>query len=334
MLLKSRRTPRGSRRLGAYEVVFGLAASARRGKEESQGIWDVADFAAAPPQAANASNEPVRSELHQKLTEFGFDDRVAAEFVERVEARLLSAGLSVSAEGGTAQAHAGEARQRAIDQELMQYFPRDSSLGPEAGVAVVALVGPPGSGKTSTAVRLAVSRGLAQGRRVVLLAANDHRPGGSEKLRHFAAMLGVDFRVLAKPDELPDQVAGCSSGDLVFIDTPGYGPKDIERARALAGFLAERADVQKHLVLPATLSATDLRSVVQRFEIFAPDKLLLTRLDETGCLGPVFGEAAASRRPLSFVTTGQQVPGDLTPAEEYSLLAPIEKLERSMRTAA
>ena len=62
------------------------------------------------------------------------------------------------------------------------------------------------------------------------------------------------------------------------------------------------------------MKSADITRAVERFELFGPAKLLFTRLDETGTLGPVLNEASRTRKPISFLTAGQQVPEHLEPA--------------------
>jgi len=70
----------------------------------------------------------------------------------------------------------------------------------------------------------------------------------------------------------------------------------------------------------ASLKSADLTRAVERFEIFRPAKLLVTRLDETGSLGAVVSEAARTSKPLSFLSTGQQIPEDLEPATKQRVM--------------
>ena len=62
------------------------------------------------------------------------------------------------------------------------------------------------------------------------------------------------------------------------------------------------------------MKSADLSRVVDAFEIFRPQRLLFTKLDETGSFGPILNEAARTGKPLSFFTTGQRIPEDLEAA--------------------
>jgi flagellar biosynthesis GTPase FlhF len=345
MLLKSRRAQEDARHLGAYEVVFGAtegvladatpSTGTARAASASEGIWDEPSMALSVPAPATAPTPAARprpssaSALYYKLIELDFDEWLAAEFAERVQGRLLAEEFS-EADGSGPRLVGDDGVRRAIALEAERLLPRDSNL--DGGLA--ALIGPPGGGKTSAIVRLAVAYGLAQKRHVVLLAASDHRVAAPGLLRQYAALLGVEFHEAASVDELRERTEQRNEGDLMLIDTPGYGPRDSEQAKALAEFLAERDEIQKHLVLPATLKGEDLQAPVERFEAFGTDRLLFTKLDEAARCGSAFSQAWSSRKPVSFLTTGQQVPGDLVPANRFDLAALLQTRDVAMASAA
>jgi len=344
MLLKSRRSQEDGRHLGAYEVVFGTteslpaaggsatAVTVSGAPSVSEGIWDLPSESSDSPKPAPAKPRSSNANaLYQRLIEMDFDERLAAEFSERVQARLLVESYSGFSDSVSGLAGPGEAAvSRAISLETARLLPQDSSL--EGGL--VAFVGPSGSGKTSAVVRIAVAHGLAEGRRVILLAASDHRVAASIALRQYASLLGVEFHEAADVRELGDYAQRRNEGDMVLIDTPGYGPRDIEQAGVLASFLARHEQIQKHLVLPATLKGEDLRAAEKRFEAFGTDHLLFTKLDETAGCGSALSLASAIRKPISFFTTGQQVPGDLVPAARLELAALLQTRNAAMASAA
>jgi flagellar biosynthesis protein FlhF len=82
----------------------------------------------------------------------------------------------------------------------------------------------------------------------------------------------------------------------------------------LAHFLTTRPGVDTQLVLSASMKSADLSRVVESFEIFRPNRLLFTRLDETATFGSIFNEAARTGKPLSFFSNGQRIPEDLEAA--------------------
>jgi flagellar biosynthesis protein FlhF len=102
----------------------------------------------------------------------------------------------------------------------------------------------------------------------------------------------------------------------------------LERARLELGPEA----MHTHLVLSASMKSADLSRVVDRFEIFRPQRLLFTKLDETETFGPILNEAARTGKPVSFLAAGQRVPEDLEPATQERIVNLI--LERGARLAS
>src|SRR5262249_32812670 len=155
-----------------------------------------------------------------------------------------------------------------------------------------ALVGPPGCGKTTTLVKLAVNYGLTSRRPVLLLSMDTYRVAAAEQLRCYAQILGVAFQVLETITALAQAIEENRGKEIIFIDTPGSGLGDMDNASALARFLSTRPDIDAHLVLPSSMKPADLSRMVDSYEIFRPQHLLFTKLDETGSFGPILNEAA------------------------------------------
>ncbi len=93
---------------------------------------------------------------------------------------------------------------------------------------MAALVGPSGSGKTTTLVKLAVQYGLAGRRPVLLLSVDTYRIAAATQLRSFAAILGVGIQVLETVGALAQAIEENRGKELILIDTPGFGPADME----------------------------------------------------------------------------------------------------------
>jgi flagellar biosynthesis protein FlhF len=319
MLLDSRKLAPQDRRSGIYEVRFALPGTPApagadlsglsRGLEEIRQMLHTFTYKYYLP-AAGLGPHPVLGELYRGLIEAEVEPEIAAELV---------AGLIPAAER--------RASRQDLDQELSAELAALFEVSDEIGCPgheprAVALVGPPGAGKTTTLAKIAVQFGLAQHRPPCLVTVDDYRVAAARQLETFASLLEVEAKTVAEPSELDQVLAGFRPGGpgLVLIDTPGLSTQELEQhAGELSQFLRSHAGIDVHLVLSASTKPRDLRRIVDCYWAFGPRKLLFTKLDETLSLGPLLNEAVRTRLPLSFLASGQRIPEDLRPAARQEL---------------
>ncbi|MGD1070270.1 MAG: hypothetical protein ABSB15_09025 [Bryobacteraceae bacterium] len=347
LLLNSRQSPPEARHLGPVEVVFGEntgVGSAERPSptpQPSAGIDDLRQkveeirsllIRAGVSGQYTGMHPGMRPRLlEQALLEAGLSRALAAEIDQAVAVRLnrrLMLDISVPAgnQGGDMDIIVKEAIAELNDR---------IQVNPAIG-RVTALVGPPGSGKTTTLVKLAVREGLMKGRPVRLVSADAQRIAASEQLRIYAAILGVPFQSAESMSALARAAESVQDNTLLLIDTPGLSPALLDGPGAdIAAFLSRRQDIDTHLVLTASMRQRDLENAVNRFEVFHPSALIFTRLDETDSLGAIFCEAARTRRPVSFFCDGQLVPENIEPATRERLTESlVRQLPSTLQSAA
>lgn len=196
-------------------------------------------------------------------------------------------------------------------------------LGVSGRPAVIALVGPTGVGKTTTIAKLAAHFVLREGQQVGLVTLDTYRIAAVEQLRTYARIIDVPLEVALSPSDLAtalDRLAGCS---VVFIDTAGRSQRDSMKMNDLKNFFGCRRPDQIHLVLSATAERTAIKEIVDRFEMYSPDRLLVTKLDELPACGKLLDISRMARQPVSYLTTGQDVPDDIETARPERIAALI-----------
>jgi len=341
-LLNSRQSPPEARHLGPIEVVFGE----QRFPEQSFGAparEAVAEERAAPAaQAADIEDlrrkvEEIRSLLlHAGVTGHGLAGQQPGTRRRIVEQALLEAGLTQALAADIDRAVAVQDGDAAtLIQETITELNARIEVKPRIG-KVTALVGPPGSGKTTTLVKLAIREGLMKGRTVRLISADAQRIAASEQLRIYAAILGVPFQSADSMSALAQAAESGQDDALVLIDTPGLSPALLDGPGAdIAAFFSRRQEIDTHLVLTASMRQSDLEKTAGRFEIFRPSALIFTKLDETDSLGAIFCEAARTQRPVSFLCDGQLVPENIEPASRERLTKSLVRhLPSTLQSAA
>jgi flagellar biosynthesis protein FlhF len=283
-------------------------------------------------QAHWISGKPELEELYAELIHAEVDPDLAHQLLAAVQKRICAVENTVLTEASASRPgiRVGLSRHQdsmepdraraALAAEVQDSFRVDSELGnPGNGPRVVALVGPPGSGKTATIAKLAVKYGLSTKKPSMLISLDMLRVGACEQLRWYASILGINFQVAETSRALAQALEEHCGKELILIDTPGFTSGDLDRGCDAADFLAGRNDIQKHLVLPASMRSSDLSRIASAYDVFRPSRLIFTRMDETGTFGPLICEAVSSGRPISFLTTGQQVPEDLELADKTNL---------------
>ena len=107
--------------------------------------------------------------------------------------------------------------------------------------------------------------------------------------------------------------------EVILIDTPGFGEADLALVHDLHRALADEAEVQTHLVAPASMREQDLHRQLVRVQDLPLLRLLFTKLDETEGFGSLYDLAYHGGIPLSYWSAGQRVPEDLEAATPQRL---------------
>ena len=345
LLLKSRPAPAEARHLGELEIVFGYAQAqpaaadpppASQGVDDLRRQMDEIRSLLLRNTVAAGSIHDRQPLLEQLLLDAGIEGALAAEIGDGVQNRLnLRSVHEISRVRKPREWETDPMLRDALLQETAAEIAGRFNVEPELS-RITALVGPPGVGKTTTLVKLAVSQCMTAGRPVRLISTDTQRIGAAEQLRTFAAILGVPFQTAESTAALAQAIDNAPSNTSVLVDTPGLSPAMLsDLGNELAAFLASRQEIDTHLVLTAPARPKDLAATANRFEVFRPSRLIFTRLDETDSLGPLFCEAARGGRPVSYLCGGQLIPEDIEPASKSRITESlVRQLPKALRAAA
>lgn len=207
-----------------------------------------------------------------------------------------------------------------IDEQLVQMIERKLPVsGPircdRGQRKVVALIGSTGVGKTTTIAKLAAHFRLRERVKVGLITVDTYRIAAVEQLRTYAEIIDLPMKVVMTPREIPRALTQMEDMDLVLIDTAGRSPSDDLKIQELKSFLTAAAAHEVHLVLSAVSSPRSLALAAEKFAAANPTSVVLTKLDEAAGLGGMLQAIEQIGLPLSYLTTGQNVPDDIEPAD-------------------
>jgi len=180
---------------------------------------------------------------------------------------------------------------------------------------VLAFVGPTGVGKTTTVAKLAAIYRLFENAKVALISADTYRIAAIEQLQTFANIANIPMDVAYTPEDMARLVRKHQDKDIILIDTVGRNQRQSEHIFELAKFIKSADPDEVHLVLSATSSYKNMIDVYNRFKVLVPNRLLFSKVDEAICLGYILNMAYKTKLPLSYITTGQNVPDDIAVAE-------------------
>jgi flagellar biosynthesis protein FlhF len=197
----------------------------------------------------------------------------------------------------------------------------------------IALVGPTGAGKTTTAAKLAVRRGMFGAARPGLLTIDTYRVGGMEQLSTYAELASVPFEVVYDASDVAGAMKRLAMCDVIIIDTPGRSPASAELTERWRALLDAIAPDETHLVVPASLRPDIAIEVGRAYRASRTHRgathLLLSKLDEVPRETGIADLAMSLDLPARWITDGQDVPADLKPGasrilRSYGLTADIE----------
>lgn len=178
---------------------------------------------------------------------------------------------------------------------------------------ILAIVGPTGSGKTTTLAKLATHPSVFGARNVGFLGLDTYRVGAVEQLQTYAEIARLACEVVYDDRDLERALKRLASCRIVLVDTPGRGPARREDQETVRRWLERIGPDEVHLALPAALQPAVARRLVVAYREMGITHVLPTKLDEVPGDTTAFDAAAAAGLPVRWFTNGQDVPHHLRP---------------------
>jgi signal recognition particle subunit SRP54 len=247
-------------------------------------------------------------EIRLALLEADVNFRVVKDFVTHVRERALGADL-------LSGLNPGQQIVKIVHDELVAVLGGERhELNLDQRPAVVMMVGLQGSGKTTTAAKLAV-RFRKENKRALLVAADVYRPAAVDQLVQLGDQIGVEVhtRSVGTP-ALEVARSGLETArqrgvDVMILDTAGRLHVDEAMMDELVRISGSVMPSETLLVVDAMTGQESVK-VAEAFHAKLPvSGLVLTKMDGDARGGAALSIRAATGLPVSFLGTGERTDG-------------------------
>jgi len=244
-------------------------------------------------------------EVRVALLEADVNFKVVRTFIDRVKTKAVGQDILRSL---TPAQHVV----KVVHEELIELLGGSGHRLAPAGTppTVIMLIGLQGSGKTTTAAKLA-RHYLKQGQHPILAAADTYRPAAQDQLRTLGEQLQVP--VVGSPGTAPLEICHQAREEAatrgltpLILDTAGRLHIDEPMLDELATIRREVAPHHVLLVVDA-MTGQDAVTVADRFNrAVGIDAVVLTKLDGDSRGGAALSVRSVTGRPIAFVGTGEK----------------------------
>jgi signal recognition particle subunit SRP54 len=256
-------------------------------------------------RVSEADVDAAMREVRLALLEADVNFKVVKDFVARVRERATGAEILASLT-------AGQQVVKIVNEELVALLSAgDRTFHLSGSPSVIVLVGLQGSGKTTSAAKLA-RHIVKQGRRPILVAADPYRPAAADQLETLGRSLDLPvYRAQTGTTVLAIARGGLEAArkqvrDTVIVDTAGRLTVDDALMKEIADLTAAIKPAETLLVVDA-MTGQEAVHVAQAFAAAVPvTGLILTKIDGDARGGAALSISAVTGLPVKFLGTGEK----------------------------
>ncbi|RKY69740.1 MAG: hypothetical protein DRQ24_10500 [Candidatus Latescibacterota bacterium] len=190
---------------------------------------------------------------------------------------------------------------------------------------IIALVGTTGVGKTTTVAKLAAIYMLNKKRNIGIISIDNFRIGAKEQIGKYADIMGIPFFQAFTHKDLNDSINYLSQMDIILVDTAGQSQNDKNKLEYLRRLFSYNHNLDIYLLLSVSSDEAVLLDTIDKFSPLRFKGYIFTKVDEAISHGKILNILIYKRKPISYITNGQDVPEDIEVADKEKILNIILK---------
>ena len=179
--------------------------------------------------------------------------------------------------------------------------------------ASILLVGLQGSGKTTTAVKLAKNIEKNYKKKILLVSLDVYRPAAQEQLKILCEKNNLNVLPIIK-DQYPIDItkraknaASLSGADIIIYDTAGRTQIDLNMMTEIKNIKAEALPVETILVADSLTGQIAVKLASEFDKAVDLTSIILTRVDGDGRGGAALSMKQTTGKPIKFIGVGENI---------------------------
>lgn len=176
---------------------------------------------------------------------------------------------------------------------------------------LVFFIGPTGVGKTTTLAKIAGKLVMEGKYNIGLITSDTYRIAAIEQLRVYSDILQLPLKIIYNEEDMYKALVNLNDKDIILVDTAGRNHKEIQESDEIFKAMNSIKNKEVFLVLSCTTEYKILQSIIKQYNFIPDYKIIFTKVDECENLGNILNVKMLTNKPLSYITTGQNVPDDI-----------------------